>query len=96
MMQTIAILGMMSGCALVAFFALARVVRAGQAGLGLSIIAAIGACLTVLMYAAGRPFGIDPVIAMGGALLFALPALLGAGAGALLGWMLRRRDDRKL
>jgi hypothetical protein len=47
----------------------------------------------VLLYATGRPFGINPGFAMSAALLGVLPALLGAGAGALLGWLLRKRDD---
>ncbi len=96
MMQTFAILGVMCACALIAFMGLARLVRGGKSGLALSIISGLGAVLTILIYAAGRPFGIDPVIAMGGALLFVLPTLVGAGAGALLGWMLRRKDDRRI
>ena len=95
-MQTLAILGVMSACALIAFAGLVRLVRQGQSGAALTIVSVLGGVFVLLLYAAGRPFGIDPVLAMGGAMLFVLPALLGAGAGALLGWMLRRRDDRRI
>lgn len=94
-MQGLGIIGIMAGCALVAFFLLVRLVRGGHSGLALSILSIIGAGLVVLLYAAGRPTGVDPVRAMSAALLFALPALAGGLAGGALGWLLRQRDDRK-
>ena len=94
-MQGFAIIGIMAGCALGAFVMLVWLVRNGKSGLALSILSVIGAGFVVLFYAAGRPTGIDPVRAMSGALLFALPALAGGLAGGALGWLLRQRDDRK-
>ena len=58
--------------------------------------AVIGAIFVILIYASGRPFGIDPVFAMSLAMLVCVPALLGSTAGALLGWLLRRQDDRRI
>ncbi|MBE0413552.1 UDP-N-acetylmuramate--alanine ligase [Yoonia sp.] len=89
------IIAIMAVCALVTFALLLRWVRAGGFGLALSVLSVIGGCLTILIYATGRPFGINPLLAMDLALLWVFPSLLGGLAGALLGWLLRRRDDRK-
>lgn len=83
-------------CAMLPFAVLARLMRAGQSGLSLSIISGIGGVFVILIYASGRPFGIDPVLAMTLAMLACVPALLGGIAGAVLGWLLRRRDDRRI
>lgn len=93
-MSGVAILGGMILAALVPFAGLVRLVRGGQAGWSMTILSVLGGCLAVLLFAAGQPFGIDPVLAMSLALLLVLPALLGGGAGAVLGWLLRKRDDR--
>jgi uncharacterized membrane protein YsdA (DUF1294 family) len=82
--------------AMLPFVLLAWLVRSGKSGLALSLMSIIGAVFVVLIYASGRPFGVDPLRAMSTAMLIFLPALLGGGAGALLGWMLRRRDDQRL
>lgn len=94
-MGGLAIIGIMAVCALVAFALLSRWVRAGAFGLALSLLSLLGACLAILIYATGRPFGINPLLAMDLALLWVFPALLGGLAGGLLGWLLRQRDDRK-
>ncbi|PUB18829.1 UDP-N-acetylmuramate--alanine ligase [Yoonia sediminilitoris] len=94
-MQGLALLGVMIGCALIPFIWVTQLVRGGKSGLALSISCVIGGGLAVLLYAAGRPFGIDPVFAMTLALLIFLPAMLGAGAGGFLGYLMRKRDDRK-
>lgn len=86
----------MGMAALVPFAVLVRLVRGGHAGWAMAVLCVIGGSLAVLFYASGRPFGVDPVFAMSVALLLAVPALLGGGAGALLGWMLRKRDDQKI
>ncbi len=95
-MAELAILALMICAALLPFVVMAWLVRGGRNGPALSLMSIAGGFFVVLIYASGRPFGIDPVGAMSGAMLVFLPALLGGGAGALLGWMLRRRDDRRL
>ncbi|GEM_PF-810098 len=84
----------MAFCALVPFFVQARLARAGQFGWVVTILSVLGAVLVVLGYATAKPFGIDPVRAMALGLLVFVPAMLGASAGALLGKLLRNRDDR--
>ncbi len=95
-MQSLGIIAAMAFCAFVLFAVLVRLVRAGQVGWSMTILSALGGCLAVLIFATGRPFGINPAFAITAALLVVFPALLGGGAGALLGWLLRMRDDRKI
>ena len=94
-MAQVLVLGIMLTCAVVPFILLAWLMRSGQSGLALTIGSVVGATLAVFIYASGRPFGIVPVFAMTIALLACVPALLGSVAGAFLGWLLRRQDDRK-
>ncbi|SFS14434.1 UDP-N-acetylmuramate--alanine ligase [Yoonia litorea] len=93
-MADLAIIAIMLASAAIPFVWLTRLVRRGHSGLALTILSILGGVLAVLLYASGRPFGLDPVQAMGASLLLIIPALAGACAGALLGWLLRRRDDR--
>lgn len=95
-MTGLVIVGGMVIAALVPLGLMIRLVRRGHAGWSMTLLSVLGACLMVLLYAAGRPFGVDPVLAMSLALLVVLPAVLGGGAGALLGWLLRKRDDRRI
>lgn len=89
------VLALMLCAAFVPFALLLRLMRGGQSGLALTVMSALGAVFAILLYASGRPFGVDPVMAMSVALLAALPAFLGGGAGSILGWLLRRRDDNR-
>ena len=95
-MIEINIIGGMTVLAFSAMALLTWLMRKGASGLALTIMSVLGAVLVILFYATGRPIGIDPLTAT--ILLFVgvLPAFLGGGAGALLGWMLRRRDDRQI
>ncbi|MBR2573783.1 MAG: UDP-N-acetylmuramate--alanine ligase [Loktanella sp.] len=86
----------MTFCALVPFVVQVRLARAGKFGPVLSVLAVLGAVAVILLYATAKPFGIDPVQAMAILLLGVVPAGLGGGAGALLGKLLRNRDDRRL
>ena len=84
----------MSLCALLPFAVTTWAGQRGKHGLALTICSILGAALTVLIFATSNDFGLDPVRAMGIALIFFLPATLGALAGWLLGWMVRRRRER--
>lgn len=95
MTAQILVFGVMLTSAVVPFVLLAWLMRAGQSGLALTIGSVIGATLAIFLYASGRPMGVDPVFAMTVALLACVPALLGSVAGALMGWLLRRQDDRR-
>ena len=88
-------LGMLAA-AMIPFGLLTLLVRRGQGGLALTIACVIGGTFAIFLFAAGRPFGIDPVFAMGVAMLVCFPALLGCAAGGLLGWLLRKQDDRRV
>ena len=93
-MTQLLVLGVMLICAGLPFILLTKFMRSGQSGLALTIVSVIGATLVILIYASGRPFGVDPVFAMGLTLIACVPAFLGSTSGALLGWILRRQDDK--
>lgn len=95
MTQATILIGMLA-CAGVPFALLAKLMRAGQSGWSLTIVSVIGAILVILIFASGRPIGIEPVFAMTLAMLAFVPAFLGSTAGAFLGWLLRRQDDRRV
>ena len=86
----------MLAAAMVPFALLTVLVRGGQSGLALTIASIIGGALALFLFAAGRPIGVDPIFAMGLSMLGLLPALMGCAAGGLLGWMLSKRDDRRV
>ncbi|WP_131801589.1 UDP-N-acetylmuramate--alanine ligase [Cognatiyoonia koreensis] len=67
----------------------------GRAGLVLTVLSLLGALLAILVFATGTPIGIDPLQAWTIALLFVLPAMCGALAGTLLGWLIRWRRERR-
>lgn len=94
-MNTGLILLVMLACAFVPFILLVRLVRGGAGGWATTILSVIGAGLVIALYASGRPFGIDPLAAMTTAMLGFVPAFCGGAAGALLGWLLRKRDDQR-
>lgn len=95
-MFQVILLAIMLAAAGLPFAALTWAMRRGKDGLVLTVVSVIGAAVAILWFAAGRPMGIDPVQAMTLALVFGVPALLGGTAGAVLGWLLRRRDDRRI
>lgn len=95
-MAQLFVFGFMLLCAMAPFALLTWLMRSGQTGLAWTIVSVIGATLVIFIYASGRPFGVDPIFAMTIAMLACVPALLGSTAGALLGWLLRRQDDRRV
>lgn len=64
---------------------LTYLMRRGKAGLALWVLVVLALVLAGLVFATGRPVGIDPLQAWSIALLFGVPACAGASAGALLG-----------
>jgi len=80
-------LGGMVGVALSSMIVTAQPARRGRFGLPLSVVSVLGGVLAVLIYATGGTFGLDPLQAYAIALVGVLPALLGALAGFLLGWL---------
>ena len=93
-MQDLIILGTMLACAGLPFWLCTRLQRAGKSGAVLTIVSLIGASFVILYFAANGSLGIDPVRAIAWALVLALPALFGSIGGALLGHLLRKRDER--
>ena len=69
-------------------------VRKGKNGLALSMGSLIGAGLVILVWGSDGRLGLDPRVALWWAMLFFVPAAMGGLAGWLLGWLLRRRDER--
>ena len=94
-MADLAIVVMMFGFAMLGFVIMHRLVVAQKSGAALTFISLLSAGLMFAVFAATTPVGIDPLRAMGVALVCLLPALVGAGAGALLGWLILRRRMRK-
>ena len=67
----------------------------GRVGWSLTMFAILGACLALSMQASTRLMGVDPIKAIGAALLVFMPATIGCAAGALLGWLIERRRVKK-
>ncbi len=93
-MSEIIVFGAMTACAMIPFAVMVGLVRRGKFGAAMTIMSVIGAALVILFFGIRTPIGLTPVQAISWALLFFLPAFLGAGAGGLLGWLLRHRDER--
>ena len=89
-MQDILILTTMLACALLPFVGCARLMYQGFAGYAVTLLSVLGAAFAILLYGTNHDVGLDPVQAMGMALLFCLPALAGGLAGSLLGHILRK------
>lgn len=88
------IIAAMTACGIILMVWLTYLMVRGKAGLALTVLSLLGAVLVILVFATGTPIGIDPLQAWTVALLFVLPALIGALSGTLLGWLIRRRRDR--
>ena len=84
-------MGVMLVSAFVPMIIMLALMRAQKSGAALTLIAILGAALIIAVFGAGRSMGNEMLIAVGFVMLVALPACLGAGAGALLGWLIVRR-----
>ncbi len=93
-MADFAVISIMIVSALAAFGVMARLMLLQKSGLALTLVSLIAAGLAVLIFASSTPIGLDPVRAIAIAMVCLFPALLGAGAGALLGSMILRRRQR--
>lgn len=95
MIEGALIIAAMVACALIPMMWLTYLMIRGKSGLVLTILSILGAVFVVLYFAVTTPIGIDPLQAYSIAYLFVLPATIGAASGALLGWLIRRRRDRR-
>jgi len=93
-MQDVLILTTMFACAMLPFVGCARLMYQGHAGYTLTLLSVLGAAFAILLYGTNHDVGLDPVQAMGMALLFCLPALAGGLAGSLLGHLLNKRKEK--
>ncbi len=91
----IVVFGIMVVGAFIPFGIVGYLVRMGKNGLALTLGSVIGAMLWILVWGADGRLGIDPLLAISWAMLFFVPAMIGTLSGALLGWLMRRKDDRK-
>lgn len=94
MLEGIAIIAAMTACGLIPMVWLTYLMVRGKSGLVMTVLSLLGAVLLVLYLATGRVIGADVLQVWTIALLFVFPALAGASAGTLLGWLIRRRRDR--
>lgn len=90
----IGVLGIMLVCGFVPFAITCKLMLTGKTGIALTVISILGAALTIALYSSTRPMGIDPMAAIIAGLLFLTPAVVGAGAGMLLGWLIYRRRNK--
>lgn len=89
-----AILAVMFASGIVPFALMTRLMMAQHAGWSICVMSLIGAGFVVAWFASTTPMGIDPMLAVSAAFLIFLPAFLGGGMGAVLGYLLLRRRLR--
>jgi len=89
------VLLLMSFSGLVPFGLSAAWMSRGRVGWTLTLFALLGAGLALSMQASTQFLGVDPIKAIGAALLVFLPATIGCMVGAFLGWLIERRRVKK-
>lgn len=94
-MTDMTFIAVMFAFALLGFFVMHRLVLAQRSGPALTVMSLLAAGIAFFVFAGTTPIGIDPLRAMGIALVGLLPAFVGAGAGAFSGWLMLRRRLRK-
>ena len=90
-MADLVIITAMFAFAVMPFFVMKRLIMAQKSGFALSFISVLIAGFTILIFASSTPIGMDPLRAIGIAMICLLPALVGAGAGVILGYILLHR-----
>ena len=96
-MANFLVLVVMAVAALVPCVTAALWVKAGKYIWTLILFAVLAACLWISSQAATTDdMGVAPMRALGAALLVFLPATIGCAVGALLGWMVKRRREKKM
>lgn len=91
--QDIGVLATMLACGALPFAIVCKLMLSGKTGLALSVVFLIGAVLAIGLFSSVRPFGVDPLSAIIASLVFFTPAMAGASAGMLLGWLIYRRRN---
>ena len=93
-MVDLSVIAIMFVSAVIPLAVMTRLMLLQKAGLALTFISVLAAGLATFVFASTTPIGMDPLRAIGIAMVCLLPALLGAGAGALLGYMVLRRRQK--
>jgi len=93
-MVDLSVIAIMFVSAVIPLAVMTRLMLLQKAGLALTFISVLAAGLAIFVFASTTPIGMDPLRAIGIAMVCLLPALLGAGAGALLGYMVLRRRQK--
>ncbi|MEJ6398435.1 UDP-N-acetylmuramate--alanine ligase [Yoonia sp. 208BN28-4] len=92
----IGVLAVMLVAGFVPFIILCRLMLGGKTGLALTVLALLGAALALTIYSVTVPLGLSPMTSILLGQLVLTPALIGACAGILLGWLIyRRRNPRQ-
>ena len=94
-MSELIILCLMAVFALVPFGISLKLCRVGKLQQWLWVLAILALIFGVLSFATNGSLGLDPLRAYAWAMLFALPAMLGAGTGGLFGLLFRWRAARR-
>lgn len=90
-MADLAVIAVMFVSAMIPFAVMTQLMLVQKSGLALTVMSLLAAGVAIFIFASTTPVGIDPLFAIGLAMVCLLPALIGAGAGAMLGHMLLRR-----
>lgn len=88
------VLAVMLVSAFVPGLIMCRLMVTGKVGPALTFIALLGAGLALTIYAVTVPLGLSPMTAILLGQLVLTPALMGAAAGKLLGWLIYRRRNK--
>jgi hypothetical protein len=95
MVEGVLIIAAMTACGLVPMAWLTHLMIRGRSGLVLTLLSVLGAIMVILWFAVETPIGLDPLRAYSIFLLFLMPAMIGALSGTALGWLVRKRRDRR-